>query len=192
MKEQMRIGEFLVSKKILTPQQVDRILEYSKMRRLRFGEAGMELGYLSRESFIKVFGPTFAVDFFKLDPKFFPKKTQPILSLETVLKYGVLPLGFKSEKSFFKSKTLLNLGFLSPYRKEFISEVIQLADLKKTEFGFEGTKIYIIIADQFLRVLDQVYGVSESQLHSYSPEKFDPTLRMFLEDLRESPVPDLT
>ena len=114
MKKKLRIGEFLVSKKILTPQQVDRILEYSKMRGLRFGEAGLELGYLSREAFIQVFGPNFEVDFFHLNPNYFPELTKDLIPLEMVLRYGVLPLGFKSEFGFFRRRKHVNLGFLSP------------------------------------------------------------------------------
>ncbi len=191
MKRKLLIGEFLVNKKIITPQQVDRILEYSKLRGLRFGEAGLELGYLSRESFIKVFGPTFEVDFFHLNANYFPEATREIIPLDMVLKYGVLPLGFKNEFRFFRSRKLLNLGFLSPYRKNFLTEVENFVLSKSKDSSFEGVRVYLILADQFLRVMKKVYGLTEAEISTKDPETLDPTLRMFLSDLK-GPTPGIS
>jgi hypothetical protein len=189
MKRKLRIGEFLVTKKILTPQQVDRILEYSQMRGLRFGEAGLELGLLSREAFIQVFGPTFDVDFFHLNSAYFPEMTQNLIPPEMIVKYGVLPLGFKNETRFLRSRRMLNVGFLSPYRTQFISDVESFVLSHKGEFAFEGIKVYLILADQFLRVLKKVYSISEQEIRSRSPEAVDPTLLMFIDESRERRAP---
>lgn len=185
MKKKLRIGEFLVSKKILTPQQAERILEYSKMRGLRFGEAGLELGFLSRESFIQVFGPSFEVDFFHLNPNYFPESTKDLIPIEMVLKYGALPLGFKTESRFFRRRKLINVGFLSPYRKNFLAEVEKFVLDHREGQTFEAVRIYLILADQFLKVLKKTYGISEDQIRKMNPETVDPTLLMFVDESRE-------
>src|SRR5579883_2363825 len=113
-----RIGEFLVEKKVLKPAEVEQILEYGRRENLRFGEAGVKLGLLTEDALVRVFGKNYRVDFFHLDGKFFPRQTSGILSLETILRYGVLPLGFKNEYGIFKRGRILNLGMLDPGRTD--------------------------------------------------------------------------
>ena len=65
---QKRIGEFLVDRKVLTPSEVDRILEYGRREGLRFGEAGAQLDLLTEEKMVRVFGKHFRVNSFTSSP----------------------------------------------------------------------------------------------------------------------------
>ena len=182
----LRIGEFLVSKKILTPNQVELILEYSHERGLRFGEAGMELGFLSRESFVRLFSPSPDVDLFQLYPQYFPKETKNLLNIDSILRYGVLPLGSRIRGSWFGSRKIINLGFLSPRKPQIVQEVKNLilaqpSDIEKIDF-----RIFVILADQFLNVLESVYQINENQILTIAKDptkhtEIDSTLRLFLE-----------
>jgi hypothetical protein len=179
-----RIGEFLVEKGVLTPTQVELILKHGHETGLRFGEAAMDLGVLTREQMIDVFGPSFAVDFFHVDAEYFPKITQDLLPVETMVRLGVLPLGFKTEKKWFRTRRLLNLGVLDPERKEAAGEALRAAAAKPGVGEVQGTKVFLVLADQFLQVLARVYQVDEARLRAMDPAAVDPTLMMFLENAK--------
>lgn len=169
-----RIGEFLVEKKVLTPAQVEEILQYAKSKNLRFGDAGLELGILTEEKLVAVFGKSHKTDFFHIEAKYFPKQTKDVIPLPLLLKNGVLPLGSKIERKIFRSRKLLNLGLLDPSESSKIDEVWSY--LKTSRQEFDGVKAYLILADQMLDVLEEVYGVTENQLEK-TPD-LDSTLKI--------------
>lgn len=170
-----RIGEYLVERKVLTPSEVEQVLEYGRREGLRFGEAGTKLGLLSEESLVKVFGKNYRVDFFHLDARYFPRQTQALISIESVLRYGVLPLGVKTRGLFGKRK-VLNLGMLDPGRLDAVAAVQREAQ------GVSGTQVFLVLADQFLEVLRSVYGLTEAQIAAKAQAELDPTLTLFLDE----------
>jgi hypothetical protein len=174
-----RIGEYLVEKKLLTIAQVEQIVEYGKRENLRFGEAAIALEFLTEDKLAKVFGKNHRVDFFHLDGRFFPKNSRDVLGLETVLRLGVLPLGFKSEYGFFKPGKTLNLGMLDPGRSESLKAA---EDEAKKKSDLTRTKVFLVLAEQFLEVLQQAYNISMQDLTKRSPDTLEPTLVMFLEE----------
>jgi hypothetical protein len=174
-----RIGEYLVERKILKPTEVEQILDFGRRENLRFGEAGVKLGLLSEDALVRVFGKNYRVDFFHLDGKFFPRQTSQILSLDTILKYGVLPLGFKNEYGLFKSGRILNLGMLDPGRADALKVAVEES---KVQAESNRTKVFLILAEQFLDVLQSVYGISHADVAKRNPERLEPTLAMFLEE----------
>lgn len=174
-----RIGDFFIDKKVLTPAQVEQVVEYGKRENLRFGEAAIALDFLTEAKLAQLFGKNHKVDFFHVEGQFFPKNSRDVLSLETVLRYGVLPLGFKSEYGFFKPGKTLNLGMLDPGRVESL----QTAEVEaKKKSDMTRTKIFLVLAEQFLEVLQHVYGVGMQDLLKRSPDTLEPTLVMFLEE----------
>ncbi len=164
-----RIGEFLIERKVLNPLEVEQILDYGKREKLRFGEAGIKLGLLTESELARVFGKNYRVDYFHLDPQYFPKETSELLDLKTILRYGVLPLGQKKEYGFFRQEKILNLGMLDPGREKEISLE-----------AFPRRRIFLVLAEQFLDVLQSCYGLSANQVALMGAEELDPTLRMFL------------
>ena len=176
-----RIGEFLVDQGVLTPEDVEAILKYARRSGLRFGEAGMEMGLLKRDALIKVFGPSYATDFFFLDPRYFPAVTRDVLAVSELLRLGVVPLAFKTEYKRFRARKRLNLGMLDPADKAAASEAERLARARLGEKGFAGLKFFLVLADQFLDVIRQVYGVSAEELRKLPPDAIHERLQMFLE-----------
>ncbi len=178
-----RIGEFLADKGMLTVAQVQEILNYSQKTGLRFGDAAVEMGILTRERLIQVFGPSFGVDFFHLDPLYFPKITQDLMPVDLLVRYGALPLGFKTEHRFFKSRKLLNLGLLDPSRAEAVEEVMKAATARYGASTIHGVKVFLILADQFLTVLKHSYGLENKQLLARPESDLDDTLTLYLENV---------
>ena len=52
-------------------------------------------------------------------------------------------------------------------------------------FEFDSVKVYLILADQFIRVLKKTYGVTELDIRARDPETVDPTLLMFVGESRD-------
>lgn len=181
----MRIGEFLVEKGLLDEKKVQRILEHSRITGLRFGDAALQLGEITREQMIQVFGPNFRINFFNLDPHYFPKETADLLTVDEIIEMGALPLGVKTETSFFRSRRCLNLGLLDPSRADVVRRAFALAKSRKGEFidgaGLREPKVFLVLADQFLTVLRSVYGVGDSRVaEAVSGGKGDPILSLFV------------
>jgi|GEM_PF-1245844 len=178
---QKRIGEFLIEKGVITEQQLRDILKYSGKTGLRLGDAGMAMGIITRAKLVELFGPNFAVDFFHLNPTFFPVITKELLTAESILKFGALPLGFKTEYRMFKPRKILNLGLLNPSRADSLAEVEKAAQAKLGREGLQGVKVFLVLADQFLDVVRDVYGMTDEKLRKMKPTELDATLTLFLE-----------
>ncbi len=174
-----KIGEFLVSKGVVTPAQVEQILNYARLKGMRFGEAGLESGILTKEMLVRAFGPNYMVDFFHLVPEYFPETTRELFEPDFMLEWGVLPLGYKTVWKFFRTKKLLNLGLVDPARRESITIAEEKAQKILGEDKWVGTKKYLVLADEFVAVLERVYKIPSKKMAGY--EKLDPTLRLFLE-----------
>ena len=174
-----KIGEFLVSKGVLTSAQVEQILNYARLKGMRFGEAGLEMGLLSKESLVRAFGPNYMVDFFHLEPQYFPEATKDLFNTDFLLQFGVLPLGYKTVWKFFRPKKLLNIGLIDPSRQDALEAVKAHASEVLGAGSWAGTKPYLILADEFVSVLERVYKVPHGKMAKF--ETVDPTLKLFLD-----------
>jgi hypothetical protein len=158
-----RIGEFLIERKLLTPSQRSEILAYSREHGLRFGDAALELGLLKRSELIQLFGPSFRTNFFYLDPLRFPVQTADLLTAEEIAEWGVLPLGSKTGWGFFRSRRQVNLGCVDPretsLHEKAMTRILERAHARSFSIQ-RDPKIYLVLADQVLKVLKQVYGLS--------------------------------
>src|SRR5690606_15468033 len=109
---------------------------------LRFGEAGLELGLLTRDSMLRAFGQHYMVDFFHLEPKYFPQSTRDLFPVKTMIRLGLLPLGLKRTRGFFRTGRILNIGLLDPSAKQSIHSAEQLAATQVE--GLRGVKPYLV------------------------------------------------
>jgi hypothetical protein len=178
--ERRKIGDFFVERSVLTLEEKNHVLEYAHQSGKSFGEAGLELGLLKREEMIRVFGPSFEIDFFYLDPRYFPVVSRDALSVPEILRYGALPLGFKKVSGFLSRKRVANVGFLDPGNKESVSSVRNILRERLGKDGVSDIKIFLLLADQFMDVLRESYGQHRSQLQGLDPEKLDPVLALSL------------
>lgn len=101
------------------------------------------------------------MDFFHLDAAFFPQTTRDLFPVETILRDGVLPLGIKNSFWLFRTRRILNVGFLSP-NKEMCRKIEALA--RSREKGLSGIRPFRIGKREFLSVLASVYEIPESKL----------------------------
>jgi hypothetical protein len=179
----MRIGEFLLQKGILTAPQIDQILEHGKRSNLRFGEAGIDLGLLTEQKLVEVFGKSYRVDFFHVDPQYFPQETKAVFSIEDIVRWGALPLGSKIQYRLFRKGKILNVGLLDPGRADV--KLAIAAAQEEAGKKFTQLKFFLILADQFLGILQSVYGVNPETLKKGNRDPklqdLDKTLAMFIE-----------
>jgi hypothetical protein len=183
-----RIGDFFVEKGVLTDEQRHQILDYSARSGIRFGEAGVQLGLLTREKLLQLFGPHYSIDLFQIEPEHFPQATRALLSIDDIIRWGALPLGFKSHRRLLRgTEVTLNIGLLNPGpgNSTAVSEITRAAR-ERSQGPIHGAKVFLILADQYLDVLRVVYGVNESELKSRDPAGIDPTLVLFLETAHHS------
>lgn len=173
----LKIGEFLVERGLLTPEQVKQILEYSQRTGLRFGDAGIQLNLLTPKRLAR------NVPFFNLNPDYFPEGTRGVLSVDSVLKLGALPLGIKEEKRWFRpAQTVLNIGLIDPWKRGIIDEVEAAVtpELRRMHPHLY-IKLYLVLADQFLDTVKKAYGVGPSEISQRPAQELDPSLIFCLE-----------
>ncbi|MCC7440811.1 MAG: hypothetical protein IT285_04215 [Bdellovibrionales bacterium] len=156
-----KIGTFLVEKGYLTQEQVREVRIYSEKTGKKFGDAAVEMGLVTQEQLQELFGQDFAVNFFHIDTKTFPRTTLDLFPVEEVLKWGCMPCGFKTEVVERKEVKILNLGFLEPSDTANVQAVMK--GLKGKEYGKSGrpnsVDPYLLLPDQFVEVLLQVYAI---------------------------------
>ncbi len=178
---QKRIGDIFVEKGILTEEQLTEALAYAQKHGIRLGDAAVKMDLIDAKILLDVFGQSNREDFFYVDCNYFPPITKNLFDLKSMLKYGVLPLGFKSEVKLFKSRKLLNLGLVSPERQSsIIPDLERLAKEKIGENTFQEIKVYLILAEQFFEVMEQIYETSEADIRE-SNNEIDERLIIYLD-----------
>ncbi len=177
--DKKRIGDYFLEKGILSEHDKNHILKIAHQTGKSFGEAGLDLGLIKREDMVKVFGPSFEIDFFYLDAKYFPLVTKHALELPEILRFGTLPLGLKKREGFLSKGKLLNIGFLNPSNQQNVKEVEKIVRQKLHTHQVTDIKIYLILADQFLHIVREVYGLDIQSANS--DFEFDEVLKLFLD-----------
>ncbi len=176
----MRIGEYLVAKGALTSRQVDEILAHSRATGKRFGDAGLELRILTEESMKKALGKSFRVDFFHVDPAYLSTEGQDLYTREQIVKFGMLPLGFRVEHKFFRSRRMLSVGFLDPARLDALDQADALARRKLGQAGIHGIRPWLIMPEHFWSTAEHLHRLTPEWVLSLSPKGLDPTLADYL------------
>lgn len=177
-----RIGDFFIDQGVLTNEQVQLVVRYSKEHGLRFGAAAQEMGLISEATLRELFGPHHQeIDFFTLDSKYFPLVTRNLFKTEILLKFGVLPLGFKTETKFFVPQKVLNLGFLNPEKLDQMKTLLEIAQQSSGE-KISSIRPYLIVAPQFIEILRDHYQMTDPILKSQPRSHLDETLQLFLQE----------
>ncbi len=94
-------------------------------------------------------------DHFKLDAHLFPASTREFIPVADMLKWGVLPLGYKKQSGVFGTQKRINIGMVEPGNPQAVQFV---RDLLNKSYKI-SLKIFQIDADEFLDVVHLVYGV---------------------------------
>jgi hypothetical protein len=174
--QRKRIGEFMMERGLLHREWIDPILDHARSKNIRFGEAAVALGYVTEKELRQILvQPYHRQLFFHLNPEYFPRVTQDLIPVEDVVRYGVLPLGFKREFQWFRSVQRLNLGLLNPGRKDTLEWV-------RTHLGtVKAFKTFQILPEEFLKTLELCFGVDRSVLLEWGPDQIDGNLMLYLQ-----------
>jgi hypothetical protein len=174
--QRKRIGEFMMEKGLLHREWIQPILDHSKAKGIRFGEAAVAMGFVTEKELRQVLVQPYKDQFiFHLDPNFFPRVTQDLIAVEDVVRYGVLPLGFKREFKWFKPVARLNLGLLNVERRETLEWVRAHAG------NVKAFKTFQVLPDEFLQTLELCYGVGRSTLLEWGADQIDNNLMLYLQ-----------
>ena len=172
----MRVGEYLVSRGVLTPRQVDDILSNQKSSGLRFGETGIRLRYLTEEKLKNIFGKNYRIDFFHADPCYLPPEGRDLYSREDIVKYGIIPMGYRMEHKFFRARRMLNVGFIDPSRLDSMDRADALAREKLGGAGIHGVRAWLVMPDHFWNTASQYCPLTPEWVAALGEGKVDATL----------------
>jgi len=174
--QRKRIGDFMMEKGLLHREWIDPILEYSKANQIRFGEAAVALGYVKEAQLRQILEQPYKNQlFFHLNPQFFPRVTQDLIPVEVVIRDGILPLGYKSEFHWFRTRQRLNLGVLNLEKGS--SEAL----VSKSASNVKAFKTFQVLPEEFLQTLELCYGVDRAKLLEMGPDQIDMNLALYLQ-----------
>ncbi|MEZ4751937.1 MAG: hypothetical protein R3B54_15290 [Bdellovibrionota bacterium] len=115
------------------------------------------------------------VERFHVEPQYFPLLTKDLFEIDEILKNGILPLGFKLQQSFGGKRQFLNVGFLTPRDSKLVSEVEAL--LRSKHGAIAGLIRYQIDLQEYLQILDSIYGVPFDSLAARNPAELSSVLQ---------------
>ncbi len=181
------IGDSLIQRGILTPEQVEAVLQHCESTGISFTQAGIELGHLKNDRASSL--RRGHADFFHLNTAYFPKDTRTLLTQGAILKYGALPLGTKAAYGFVRAKLVVNVGFLDPRRKESIRSIEAMVR-EQVGVRLKSIRPFFLLPDQFLSVLESAYGVHASSIAGLELSQVDTSLWEYVNSLHpKSPTP---
>ena len=174
--QRKRIGEFMMEKGLIHKDWIAPILEHAKTSNLRFGEAAVALGYVTDKELRQVLLEPFGNQkVYRLDPNFIPSVTADLVPLDAMIRLGVIPLGFKKEFHWFRTRQRLNLGVLNENRREVRDwAVANLPNVK-------AFKTFQVLPDEFLQTLELCYGIDRISLLDLGPDQIDVNLALYLQ-----------
>lgn len=174
--QRKRIGEFMMEKGMIHRDWINPILEHAKANGLRFGEAAVALGYVSEKELRQILLQPFGNQkVFHLDPNFIPSVTADLVPLDAMVRLGIIPLGFKNEFHWFRTRRRLNLGVLNENRREVLDWAAE--NLRNVK----SFKTFQVLPDEFLQTLELCYGIDRSSLLDLGPEQIDVNLALYLQ-----------
>jgi hypothetical protein len=175
--QRKRIGEFMMEKGLILREWIAPILEYSKVNGVRFGEAAVALGYVTDKELREILVQPYKKQvFFHLDPAFFPQSSREMIPVAAIIQYGVLPLGFKNETHWFRTRRRLNLGVLNP------QDTVAIETVKRQHLEtVKAFKTFQVLPEEFLQTLELCYGVERSTLLDLGPEQICQNLMLYLQ-----------
>jgi hypothetical protein len=155
-----------------TSLQLNEMIEHVARGNLREEALTAE----DRESLNRRLAPALGADFFNLEAGYFPSENLPLLPAELMVRLGVVPLGFKSERSLFSNRKVFNVGCLDPESARASLGELRAA-VSRAHPGAE-IRLFFVHPDQFAQVLEARYLLTGGEL---SAPAAHPVLRRYLE-----------
>lgn len=141
-----RLGEILISSRLITEEQLKEALSRSVQMGARIGETLIELGYISESDAYSAIGnqlgiPYVSLTYYSLDPDLIN-----LIPEQFARKNKIIPL--------FKVKNSLTLGMVDPLNLAIIDQVVRMTKLE--------VEPAICSSGEIEQSLDQYYGTSAS------------------------------
>lgn len=117
-----QVGQILVAKGILTPEQIDRAVEEQRTRGHRelLGEILIELGLATEDQVVEALAEAYGVPYAKLSPRLADAKVIELIPRDYLDKHSVLPL--------FKVRGVLTVAMAEPSNVFLIEEISRQTD----------------------------------------------------------------
>ncbi len=93
-RKKVRIGDALISRKLITTEQLNKALEDQKVRKKLLGETLVENGAITRDVLNEVICETLNIKFADLKKMTIDKKILDMLDENIMRKYSIVPLGY--------------------------------------------------------------------------------------------------
>lgn len=171
-----KVGDLYVRLGLLDQEKKMIVLKYCRGKNLRFLEGVLELGFVTEDKLRQAFGRDFEKDLVSVSPDQFPIATQNLFSVEFMITYGVLPLGFRKQDQ----DSMAFIGMLTPGD---IGTIQIIGDRLK-----KPVQTALMTVTNFLEILQVVY---ESDIRAYQDlfrEIMHPYLRDSLENKSDKTV----
>src|SRR5437763_455641 len=96
--QQKKLGEILVDWQIITPKEVAKAMEFAKEKKLRIGEALVQLKLASEVNVYKALAAQHNMEYIDLAKDSVPPNAVNLIPDELMRKHLILPLGMEGNK----------------------------------------------------------------------------------------------
>jgi type IV pilus assembly protein PilB len=122
-KLQKRLGDILIEWGIVSQREVAKALEHAKAKRMRIGEALVDLKVCSESNVYKALAQQHNMEYFDLDKSAVPPSPGTLVPEDLMRKYMILPLGLENGKLRLAIHDPLDLEMLDILRFRLNREV---------------------------------------------------------------------
>ena len=138
----MRLGNILVDRKLITPEQVEDALALQDETGQRFGQIIVEKGWINNKKLLDILSEQFGLPSIWLRPGIYDPEAVKLISKETALRLELLPL--------FKVREMLVVATAAP------QSIPRFDELEKRT----GLKVKTILAEQgeILKTIEEAYA----------------------------------
>ncbi|MCA1932438.1 MAG: hypothetical protein LDL13_02530 [Calditerrivibrio sp.] len=141
-----KLGEILIEKKILSPQDLEQLLQKQKVTKEKLGDLVVKSGFISSEDLMKIVAEQYGLQYMNIREIVLPVSLQKEFNFEVLKNYRIVPLKVDDKKVFIGINNVnilkdlddisFNLGKnVVPVLLSEVAVDKMLDDLEKLPFG---------------------------------------------------------
>lgn len=141
-----KLGEILIEKKILNPQELDQLLQKQNITKEKLGDLVVKAGYITSEDLMKIIAEQYGLQYINIKEILLPVSLQKEFNFETLKNYMIVPLKMDDKKIYIGVnnvnilKDLYDISFslgknVVPVLLSEVAIDKMLDDLEKLPFG---------------------------------------------------------
>jgi type IV pilus assembly protein PilB len=134
------LGQILIARGLVTPEQIDHAIDEQKKRKHRqlLGELLIELGFATEDQIIEALAEAYNVPYARLSPRLADPKVVQLLPRDFLEKHSVLPL--------FKIHGVLTVAMSEPSNVFLVEEIERLTGSQVQVVASTSTDIHAILS----------------------------------------------